>query len=67
MMDDCSTNLILRSYANTDFVRWVDYAYAFILSLETAPLSYEEELVVRRVLAMRAAPSIDMEKNRKGL
>ena len=50
-----ATDLTLRSYANTDFVRWVDWARTFVEQMEHAPLNGEQKSVVRRVLNMKDA------------
>ena len=47
-----ATELTLRSYADTDFVRWVDWARVFVEQMERAPLNGEQKSVVRRVLNM---------------
>lgn len=48
-----STELMLRSYADTDFVRWVDWARTFVELMEHAPLNGEQKSVVKRVLNMK--------------
>lgn len=47
-----ATDLTLRSYADTDFVRWVDWAHAFVVQMEFAGLTPEQKSVVKRVLNM---------------
>jgi len=48
-----ATDLTLRSYADTDFVRWVDWARVFVETMERAPLNAEQKSVVKRVLNMK--------------
>lgn len=48
-----ATDLTLRSYADTDFVRWVDWARMFVETMERAPLNGEQKSVVKRVLNMK--------------
>ena len=47
------TDLTLRSYADTEFVRWVDWARVFVEQMERAPLDGEQKSVVKRVLNMK--------------
>ena len=47
-----ATDLTLRSYADTEFVRWVDWAQAFVAQMEFAGLTPEQKSVVKRVLNM---------------
>jgi len=47
-----ATDLTLRSYADTDFVRWVDWARAFVVQMEFAGLTPGQKLVVKHVLNM---------------
>lgn len=49
---NCATDLTLRSYADTDFVRWVDWAQGFVMQMEFAGLTPEQKSVVKRVLNM---------------
>lgn len=48
-----ATDITLHSYANSDFVRWVDWAQAFVTQMERAPLNSEQKSVVKRVLNMK--------------
>ena len=48
-----ATDLTLRSYADTDFVRWVDWAQGFVVQMEFAGLTSEQKSVVKRVLNMK--------------
>ncbi len=48
------TKLTLASYADTDFIRWVDWASRFVQMLEASPLNGEEKSIVKRVLNMKA-------------
>ena len=48
-----ATDMTLRSYADTDFVRWVDWARVFVETMERAPLNAEQKSVVKRVLNMK--------------
>ncbi len=48
-----ATDLTLRSYADTDFVRWVDWAHTFVVQMEYAGLTSEQKSVVKRVLNMK--------------
>lgn len=48
-----ATDLTLRSYADTDFVCWVDWARIFVEAMERAPLNAEQKSVVKRVLNMK--------------
>lgn len=48
-----ATDMTLRSYADTDFVRWVDWARVFAEQLEYSLLSDEQKSVVKRVLNMK--------------
>lgn len=50
---NCATDLTLRSYADSDFVRWVDWAQAFVWQMELAPLDDGQLAVVRSVLNMK--------------
>lgn len=45
-----ATDITLRSYADSDFVRWVDWAQAFVVNMERAPLDDEQKEIVRSVL-----------------
>ena len=47
-----ATDLTLRSYADSDFVRWVDWARVFVEQMERAPLNVEQKSIVKRVLNM---------------
>jgi len=47
------TDLTLHSYADTDFVRWVDWAQGFVVQMEFAGLTSEQKSVVKRVLNMK--------------
>lgn len=48
-----ATVLTLHSYADTDFVRWVDWARTFVETMEHSPLNGEQKSVVKRVLNMK--------------
>jgi len=48
-----ATDLTLRSYADSDFVRWVDWARTFVVQMEFAGLTSEQKSVVKRVLNMK--------------
>ena len=48
-----ATDMTLRSYADTDFIRWVDWARAFVVQMEFAGLTPEQKSVVKRVLNMK--------------
>ena len=50
-----ATDLTLRSYADTDFVRWVDWARAFVAQMEFAGLTPGQKSVVKQVLNMEEA------------
>lgn len=62
-----ATDLTLRSYADTDFVRWVDWARVFVEQMEHSPLSGEQKSVVKRVLNMKERSRPQTEKPSKGL
>ena len=46
------TCITLGSYADTEFVRWVDWAYAFAMLLKRANITDEKRSIVRRVINM---------------
>lgn len=47
-----ATDLTLRSYADTDFVQWVDWAREFLMKMEFAGLTPGQKSVVKHVLNM---------------
>ena len=49
---NCATYFMLRSYADTEFTRWVDYARDFMDALDRSCLSDDEKRVVMHVLNM---------------
>lgn len=53
MTDSNATELQLISYAETDFIIWVDWAHRFGQMLEKSLLSGEEKAIVKRVLNMK--------------
>lgn len=50
-----ATELTLLSYADTDFVRWVDWAQVFVAQMEFAGLTSEQKSIVKQVLNMEEA------------
>ena len=52
MDTNCATYFMLRSYADTEFTRWVDYARDFMQALDASCLNDDEKRVVAHVLNM---------------
>lgn len=50
-----ATCMTLCSYADTDFVRWVDWAHMFVVRMEFAGLTPGQKSVVKQVLNMEEA------------
>ena len=50
-----ATDLTLRSYADSDFTNWVDWARMFAKMLDASPLTDDEKRVVYHVLNMPAS------------
>lgn len=51
-MTNHGTVLTLCSYADTDFIRWVDWARTFVVQMEFAGLTPMQKSVVKHVLNM---------------